>query len=178
MPPTRVLVHSGEAGDCTGGFPSLGRIDAVLGEITSFNFNAQGIVPSISFTCNGSILSWVFGADWEGNTDSFTELQIWRPGSEDGSYTKVGSTTIMVERNTARLYEYRLSSPLAFQAGDILGYYQGQFRLIFENVGSGHPVYFFPSLTATSYSTFRTDWGFVRFNDDYHVLVAVTTGET
>ena len=43
--------------------------------------------------------------------DLFTELQIWRPGSEDGFYTKVGSTAIMAERNTTRLYEYRLSSP-------------------------------------------------------------------
>ena len=92
---------------------------------TDITFDAiQAIYPQVNFTCSGSILSWVFGADWEGNTDSFTELQIWRPGSEDGSYTKVGSTTIMVDRNTTRLYEYRLSSTMAFQAGDVLGYYQ------------------------------------------------------
>ena len=89
------------------------------------HFGTQAILPQVNFMCSGSILSWVFGAEWNGHTDSFTELQIWRPGSENGSYTKVGSTTIMVEsRKRTDLYEYRLSSPLAFQAGDVLGYYQ------------------------------------------------------
>ena len=56
-------------------------------------------------------------AEWTGS-DSFTELQIWR-SSGDGSYTKVGSTTIMTEENTTQLYEYPLSSPLPFLEGDI-----------------------------------------------------------
>ena len=87
------------------------------------DFSAQVIVPDTTFTCNGSILSWTFGARWEGNSETFTELQIWR-SSGDGSYTKVGSTTIMTEVNTTGLYQYPLSSPLPFQAGDILGYFQ------------------------------------------------------
>ena len=85
--------------------------------------NSQAIIPEINFTCNGSILSWTFGAQWRGNTPELTELQIWR-SSGDGSYDKVGSTTIMTEENTTGFYQYPLSSPLPFQAGDILGYYQ------------------------------------------------------
>ena len=85
--------------------------------------SVQVLVPQIAFTCNGSILSWTFGARWEGNSETFTELQIWR-SSGDGSYTKVGSTTIMTEENTTGLYQYPLSSHLPFQAGDILGFFQ------------------------------------------------------
>ena len=87
------------------------------------NTNSQAIIPEINFTCNGSILSWTFGAQWLGNTPALTELQIWRSNG-DGSYTKVGNTTIMTEESTTGLYQYPLSSPLPFQAGDILGYYQ------------------------------------------------------
>ena len=82
------------------------------------------VVPKINFTCSGSIQSWVFGAQWEENTGSYTELQIWRPGSENGVSTKVWSTTIMTEENTTGLYSHTLSSPLPFQAGDVLGYYK------------------------------------------------------
>ena len=87
-------------------------------------FSTQVLVPQTTFTCNGSILSWTFGASWEGNTPGLTELQIWR-SSGDGSYTKVGSTTIVTEESiTAGFYQYPLSSPLPFQAGDILGFFQ------------------------------------------------------
>ena len=88
----------GQADDCTSGFTSVDRIDAVLDNYRTglfhqslFNLNAQVLLPQTTFTCNGSILSWTFGARWEGNSETFTELQIWM-SSGDGSYTKVGST--------------------------------------------------------------------------------------
>ena len=68
--------------------------------------NSQAIIPEINFTCAGSILSWTFGASWEGKTPELTELQIWR-SSGDGSYDKVGSTTIITEENTTGLYQYQ-----------------------------------------------------------------------
>ena len=97
----------------------------------------QGIFPEVGFTCSGELLGWVFGAKWEGNSASFAELQIWRPTSDDGVFTKVGSTTIMTTQNHTDLYNYSLSSPLSFQAGDVLGYYQppsseSQLRLFYE----------------------------------------------
>ena len=84
----------------------------------------QVVYPSISFACNGTIRKWIIGARWEGNSDAYTELQIWRRSS--GSvYTKIGNTTIMVgTENDSQLYEYPLETPLAFQEGDILGYFQ------------------------------------------------------
>ena len=124
----------------------MDRIDAVLDNYAANFFRSfsdssvQVIVPDTTFTCNGSILSWTFGARWEGNSETFTELQIWR-SSGDGSYTKIGSTTIMTEESATELYQYPLSSPLSFQAGDILGYFQpatstSQLGLYHEDVTS------------------------------------------
>ena len=134
----------------------------------------------MNFTCSGSILSWVFGAQWLGNTGSFTELQIWRPGSEDGSYTKVGSTTIIVERNTTRLYEYRLSSPLAFTAGDVLGYYQpatvsSQLRLLVEGEGRGveHQLIYYYTTDTPDHELNISGPG----DNRYTVFIDVVTGE-
>ena len=167
------------ADDCTSGFISLDRMHAVLGnyyggDVVDSVGVAQAIIPGINFTCSGNIESWTFGAHWNESTD-FIELQIWRPDSEDGSYTKVGNTTINVEgEGQTDLYQYPLSSPLHFQAGDILGYYR-QMRLKFENVGSGHPLY--STHPNSSASQFSVDDPQTNYFDQYHVLISVTTGK-
>ena len=130
--------------ECTSGFMSVDKMDDILGNEGILGFNvrdAQRIFPEVTFTCNGSILSWVFGANWEGHNGSI-ELQIWRPGSEDGVYNKVGSTAPIVTEKTLNpnqkeLFHYPLSSPLPFQAGDVLGFYQPAFpnsqsRILFD----------------------------------------------
>ena len=159
--------------DCTSGFMSLERIRALQGrgDLTDFEtINLHAIIPGINFTCNGNIHSWIFGAEWYKSTESYTELQIWR-SSGDGSYTKVGSTTIMTEENTTQLYEYPLSSPLPFQEGDILGYYQpsGSLRQLGLKLQShsGHKLY---------YREHEVD-NFTENSVPHHVLVAVETGE-
>ena len=102
--------------------------------------NYQGIFPDVSFICSGSIKSWVFGAEWGGG-NLFPDLQIWRPTGDDGVYIKVGNTTVMANSiNSSGISEYSLSSPLAFQAGDVLGYYQpriylSQLKLLLEQNG-------------------------------------------
>ena len=99
----------GQRDDCTSGFMSLERIRALQGrgDLTSLeDANFHIIVPGMKFTCSGNISSWIFGAEWYGNNESYTELQIWR-SSGDGSYTKVGSTTIMTEENTTQLYGHK-----------------------------------------------------------------------
>ena len=140
-------------------------------DVEEFGGSAQAIIPGINFTCSGSIESWTFGASWEQDTD-FIELQIWRPGSENGSYTKVGSTTINVEEEgQTDLYQHLLSSPLHFQAGDILGYYR-HISLKYEDVGSGHPLYYtYQDNAASHFSVHAT------YVDRYHVLIGVTTGK-
>ena len=91
---------------------------AVLGNygsvVDSVGAKTQAIIQGINFTCSDNIESWTFGARWEQDTN-FIELQIWRPDSENGSYTKVGNTTINVEEEgQTDLYQYPLSSPLHF----------------------------------------------------------------
>lgn len=108
--------------ECTDGFPSLYHIE---GNTDLENEEKrQVIIPDINFTCNGTINKWIFGAKWRGKPPAFTELQIWRRTS-DTDYTKVGNTTIMAgTKNNSEIYEYQLDTPLAFQEGDILGYFQ------------------------------------------------------
>ena len=149
--------------------------------------NNQAIFPEVNFTCSGSIQSWVFGAQWEGNTDSYTELQIWRPGSRDGVYSKVGSTTIMTEESPTPLptprptlfYQHPLSSPLTFQAGDVLGFYQpepsrSQLTLIGEGEARGRQLgyYHYPTPSAPSQLNIS-----IPGDDRFQVLINVVTGE-
>ena len=140
--------------------------------VTGSERSVQAIIPGINFACNGSILSWTLAAEWWGAAPELTELQIWR-SSGDGSYDKVGSTTIMTEESTTGLYQYPLSSPLPFQAGDILGFFRSQLRLQFENVGSDHLLYFRDQNSAASQFTVSGSSPF----DRYHVLISVETGE-
>ena len=167
---------------------SLDRIEAVVGntdgtdhglgsvELSLQYLSVQAIVPDMNFTCDGSILGWTFGAQWEGNSPRHTELQIWR-SSGNGGYTKVGSTTIMFEEEgSTQLYQYTLTSPLPFQAEDILGYFQGstsssQLSLLYETTSSAPQIYYtLQSSPASEFSVGLSIGG-------YRVLINVETGE-
>ena len=151
------ILDGSQSDNCTSGFMNQERMDVVLhndsvGHITVLtNAIAQAIFPGMNFTCNGSIQSLIFGAMWtDGSNQSFPELQIWRRETE--SYIKVRSALIKVPReNTSKLYWYNLTSPLAFEAGDILGYYQPdistcQLALYFDHQAEeGHSAYFYAS---------------------------------
>ena len=177
------VFSGGQADDCTSGFMSLDRMNAVLDNYDSnlekCDVDGLALLPAINFSCNGVIFEIVFGADWAGNTDSFTELQIWRPVSGiDGLYTLVESTTIITEENTTQLYHYPLSSPLPFQAGDVLGYYQTndcRLTFLYEKIygGGGHQLYYFThhDNTQTTINTHRT-----RSEHQFHLLLDVVTG--
>ena len=140
------ILDGSQAGDCTSGFMSRERMDLLLHGVTVrgnkrvFGHRiTQGIFPGMNFTCDGSIQSIIFGAQWQGSSSSFPELQIWRPHGSH-SYSKVRGTLInMTGENTSKLYQYTLTSPLAFGKGDVLGYYQptSQLGLYFELDGQG-----------------------------------------
>ena len=157
-------------------------MDAVLdnyGTVVYSPSDRQAIFPGVNFTCSGSIQSWIFGALWIGYTTSFTELQIWR-SSGDGSYTKVGNH--VTEQNATGVYYYPLSSPLPFQAGDILGYYQpnplgltSQLALHFEEDGRGQLwYYYFPSSAASQLAVSES----TNSDSRYQMLINVITGES
>ena len=159
---------------------SVERMNELLdttGNIVVDLSNHQGIFPEVGFSCSGSIQTWVFGAEWLGNEHQFTELQIWRP-TGNRVYAKVGYTTIMTTRRDTELYEYHLSSPLPFQAGDVLGYYQpepadSQLRIQFEKNGIQPQLeYFNDTLTSPA----NISGGRMELSDT--ILVNVVTGKS
>ena len=100
----------------------------------------QVLISAMTFNCSGSITKWMLSALWEGNSLAFTELQLWRKSSNTSNvHFKVGATTIRVNsENYNQLYEVSVGAPLAFLAGDILGYFQpndniAQLNLLLED---------------------------------------------
>lgn len=151
-------------------------LDARAAQFTFGGFLA--IYPETYFTCNGNILSWTFGARWTG-LNQFPELQIWRSSGNE-SYTKVGSTTIITERNLTNIYKYPLSPPLSFQEGDILGYYQpptgdSLLHLQYEIDGQPQRVYHFNRSFQSVNEIQLTNR---PFQDKYQALIDAETGES
>ena len=112
--------------ECTQGFLSAFDIEVVEG-LTDLHLHSarQVLIPDMNFNCTGSITKWIFSAQWEGNSPAFTELQVWRKVNGTGNvYTTVGATTIQANQSSSEMYEYPVDPPLAFQEGDILGYFQ------------------------------------------------------
>ena len=170
----------GDVSECGTGFASLYHIDVTEGNVDLHeNDRRQVVYPSISFACNGTIRKWIIGAEWRGNSEAYTELQIWRRTS--GSvYTKVGGTTIMVgTENDSQLYEYPLETPLAFQEGDILGYFQpnndkSAFDLYLEN--SRRLIAYRNRVNQLEPPTGPFDISDADKDDSHYPLIAVETG--
>ena len=158
-------------------------MEVVLGNNGDFYIdeNFQGLFPEAQFTRSGKLVAWVFGAKWKGNTQLFTELQIWRPVGDDGVYNKVGSTTIATSENLTRLYYYPLIPPLDFQAGDVLGYYQppsesSLLSLYYENDVRGDlQLGYYYRNTPGSPALLDIRQGSIYRN--YHIFINVVTGE-
>lgn len=101
-------------------------------EIRQTSLPQQQLYPSINFSCSGTIArfiikahSEVLGVDF--NSYTYPELQIWRQ-NRDSSYRKVGSVTVDSApqyRSSAMVYVITPSSPMRFEAGDILGIWEG-----------------------------------------------------
>ena len=100
----------------------------------------QVVIPAINFSCNGTITSWIIGAEWRDNDnpEGYIELQIWRGSSLD-QFQKVNGTLVTVgSENESEVYEIETS--MEFQEGDILGYFQpkkdkSRLNLYLENSG-------------------------------------------
>ena len=116
---------------CTSGFlEPIELRQAILNENINrviVRHKEQRIFPDIRFNCNGSVIKWTVGAESEGGSSSPSEIQIWRQTGMN-SYTKIAHAVLTAQYRSlttfTNVYEYTLPSPLAFQAGDILGVYQ------------------------------------------------------
>ena len=133
---------------------------------------AQRIIPSLRFDCDGAITKWIVRASsWRSNRNAFPDLQLWRNSSRNGVYTKVGNTTLIIaESNASQLYEIAVEPSLPFQRGDILGIFQpsgsrSRLRILYRT-GSGNPrnyvVRLAGSVTEPPLETFTTSSSGVR----------------
>ena len=120
---------------CVRGFRTNQSLTAweTQSEIRQTSLPQQQLYPSINYSCSGTIArfiikahSEVLGVDF--NSYTYPELQIWRQ-NRDSSYRKVGSVTVDLapqHRSSAlQVYVITPSSPMEFEAGDILGIWEG-----------------------------------------------------
>lgn len=84
------------------------------------------IIPDVMFSADGVILNVTMGALHQIGGSRFPEIQIWR-STDQREWFKVGTigSTAAITYNIAlNVHRYTPLSPLAVQAGDVLGFYQ------------------------------------------------------
>ena len=85
-------------------------------------FRQQYIYPNLNFSCNGTIIKWIYGAEVSSGTAQ-SELQIWRQTGPD-TYTKIGFSSVTANVTASpNVHEYYPNTTLQFQQGDVLGVY-------------------------------------------------------
>ena len=78
--------------------------------------------PQIAFSCNGTVIKWIYGANYRSSNTATPQLQVWRRTSN--GYTLIGNNTVdATAGNASNLYEFIPQTPLKFQEGDIFGVY-------------------------------------------------------
>ena len=115
----------------TVGFPSESLVQSkalLLLRSIRDSERTQRIFPDIRFSCSGSVTKWILVLEAGGGSMEYPQLQIWREEEGSGSYQRVGYTDIKYLSSsitdTYTVVEYSLTTPLAFQEGDILGAHQ------------------------------------------------------
>ena len=85
----------------------------------------QLLYPELKFSCNGSVTKWIYGAVDRSDTGDLPEIQIWRQTDTD-TYTKQTFSHVSANETEpeTNIHEYYPETPLEFQKGDILGYFQ------------------------------------------------------
>ena len=85
----------------------------------------QLLYPQLTFSCNGSVSKWIYGAVDRSATGELPEIQIWRQTDTD-TYTKQTFSRVSANETEpgTNIHEYYPETPLEFQEGDILGYFQ------------------------------------------------------
>ena len=89
--------------------------------------NELRVIPSLNFTCNGTITSLLLGADVRSGRSSYPEVQIWRLNSMGTHYDRIDRSSIVLDPGDFSpdgVFRYTLPAPLPFQSGDVLGFYQ------------------------------------------------------
>ena len=147
-----VIVHYNDiarsadvAGGCANGFIQIDMLRTVAQKIPHGKKSTNGLsnelrlIPDWNFTCNGTITSFLLGADIRStrgagdmirNATQYPEVQIWRRTNSSSpvrEYAIEWSEEIRLDAgyfSPSGVLEYRLYCPFEFQAGDIFGVYQ------------------------------------------------------
>ena len=126
------------------------RAEKVLNGNPSPNFLRQEfrLIPDWNFTCNGSITSVLLGVDLQDRSE-YPEVQVWRRNSSVSSqFHKVVSkeiTLVVGNFTPSGVFQYRLTPPIQFQNGDVLGVFQPSetgslVRLYYDSNDDSAPV--------------------------------------
>ena len=128
------------AESCANGFIQLDLLRTVAqklprGQLSNNSLNNElRLIPDWNFTCNGTITSFLLGADIRTTTGfviEYPEVQIWRRTDPSLDYMKVWSEEIRLNAGSfspSGVLEYRLNNSFNFQAGDFFGIYQPEAR--------------------------------------------------
>ena len=138
------ILLSDVAGGCANGFIQLDMLRTVAQKIPDGSGSTNGLsnelrlIPDWNFTCNGTITSFMLGADIRStrgggmirNTTQYPEVQIWRRTNSSSPVREYAIELSEEVRLNAGYFspsgvlEYRLNNSFNFQAGDIFGVYQ------------------------------------------------------
>ena len=91
----------------------------------------HSIMPSLEFTCTGTITGLLLGVDVRTKTDNRDEyptIWLWNK-TDETTYTRVVDSSVEIilgpsNFNTDGVYQFSLSTPLQFTANQVLGIYQ------------------------------------------------------
>ena len=110
------------------GLNTLRREAVLLYDSSNERAQQQRILPSMNFSCSGTISKWTFVARSRngGNPRQYPRFQLWRPDGT-GRYRRVYESSItstLSGQSDFTVEEYTPNNPVPFEAGYILGVYQ------------------------------------------------------
>ena len=185
---------SGVAGGCANGFIQLDMLRTVAQKIPDGSesrnrlSNELWLIPDWRFTCNGTITSFLLGADIMPMTTTRTlypKVQIWRRKSHSSSvreYAIEWSEEIRLDPgyfSPSGVLEYHLNNSFDFQAGDIFGVYQPRHfnsivRIFYNDNDNTAPVAYRHGSAAGS--SYNIDSGDFLITFQQLLLVSPVTG--
>ena len=169
---------------CMHGFLDEGllRSKAALIGRTVSRQQEQVLVPAVKFTCEGRLTGWRFVAErlsGRGRTE-YPEIQVWRPQTSSPSvYEIVQSVRVSPQSTSQRnVYTHTLTTPISYQAGDVLGiYHPASETAVYKilSVQHGGPNNYYTQRQESSSVRFNTQSLGVRVHRDYPLVGAQTS---
>ena len=142
----------------------------------------QIIFPAVKFTCSGTLTGWRFVAQRVSGRgrDDYPELQVWRPQSRSpNTYNIVRSVRVTPQSTSqSNVYTHTLSSPISYQAGDVLGLYHpssdtSAYKIL--SVEHGGPSNYYTRMQDRSSEMFNIQSSGVRVHRDFPLVGAITS---